>query len=395
LIAFEEAKALVTTHCHALSLIEIDLNNSIDAVLAEDVLSPIDFPSFPQSAMDGYAIRFSDFVADESLHVTGEVQAGSGFNPAYKDKSAVRIFTGAPVPADYDTVVMQEHCNRNGDELFISSPKLVRGMNVRAQGSEIKAGEQALQKGTLLTAGAIGFLIGLGITTVKVYSKPKVRIIVTGKELIQAGNPLAYGQIYESNGCTLLKALQHLHINDVEIAQVDDDPLLIKEQIQQAISNADLLLLSGGVSVGDYDFVSAALQQAGVDIIFHKVKQKPGKPVLFGKLNNCIVFGLPGNPSSVLTCFYEYVTIALQQMTGRSTPYYLSMQVMLKSGFQKPAGLTHFLKGIVVDNTVSILPAQESFRLSSFSIANCLVQVPSDTTDLKENDLVTIQLLPV
>ncbi len=394
MISVDEAKELVSRHSQPLASLLTPLSHCVNAVLAEDIFSPLHFPSYPQSAMDGYALRFDDMVPGQPLKTVGEVQAGSGSTPGFAANTAVRIFTGAPVPEGYDTVVMQEHTSRKDELLYIHSTSLSRGMNVRQKGSEIGEGDLALAKGTTLTAGAIGFLAGLGLTKVPVYKKPSIGILVTGKELHQPGTSLPFGKVYESNSVMLSAALQQMQFAPPEVCQVDDDPELTAREISNLLEKSDLLLITGGVSVGDYDYVAGALAKCGVATVFHKVKQKPGKPLLFGKKGRQLVFGLPGNPSSVLSCFYQYVSIALQNLCGRSSPFLLTMQQPLASDFSKAAGLTHFLKGISSGHSVTILPAQESFRLSSFAIANCLVQIPEEVSTLQAKDLVTIYILP-
>ena len=252
----------------------------------------------------------------------------------------------------------------------------------------------ALAKNTILSPGAIGFLAGIGITEVPVFPKPTVGIIITGNELQQPGKPLLFGQVYESNSQTLTAALQQLHINDVKTFWAADDLVIVKDVLQTALNQCDIVLLTGGVSVGDYDFVVEAARQCEVEMIFHKIKQRPGKPLYFGKIVNQLVFGLPGNPSSVLTCFYQYVLPAVQQLSNFLPSGLKVLQVPINKNFTKAAGLTHFLKGYYDGEKVAILDAQESYRLSSFARANCLVKINEDITHCFEGEKVEIHLLP-
>ena len=392
MISVAEAKDLIRTHTKALSPAMLPLEEAAGSILGEDILAPNDFPPFRQSAMDGYAFSFDGW-NNEPLKIAGEVQAGATVDIPAGKKQAVRTFTGAPLPQSVDTVVMQEKVYVENGMLQILDTELKMGGNVRQQGSEIKNNAMALQAGTYISAGAAGFIAGLGISQVKAIPKPSISIIVTGKELQKPGEPLRYGQVYESNSFALTAGLQQLGIFKVHTQWVDDDLEILTKVIQNELLTADLLLLTGGVSVGDYDFVTKALEQSGVEVIFHKVKQKPGKPLLFGKKGEKIVFGLPGNPSSVLTCFYEYVLLAIQQMQRLEQPFVKSVQLALGSDYHKNIGLTHFLKGLLLNNEVTPLGAQESYRMKSFAMANCLVVLEENKSEFKKGEMVEVHLL--
>ncbi len=393
LISVKSAKALVTQHCKPLTAKQMPLANALNTVLSADVFSSMDMPGFNQSAMDGYAICFADYEVNKTIKIFGESYAGSNKLLPLQKNTAVRIFTGAPVPAGADTVVMQEHTKKNGDELTIESPNLFCGLNVRKQGSEINNGALALEAGTLLTPGAIGFLAGLGFTTVPVHGFPKITIIATGKELVTPGNPLLPGQVYESNSLTLKTALQQLQITNVKLHWVDDDVDALVIAVQKALSDSDLILLTGGVSVGDYDYVIPALKACDVTTIFHKVKQRPGKPLFFGKKDEQVIFGLPGNPSSVLSCYYQYVLLAVQKIMNRNDVFIKTIELPIEQPYTKAPGLTHFLKGSYNNEKAKHLTAQESFRLSSFALANCLIEIPEDTEVVESGQLVTVHVL--
>ena len=252
---------------------------------------------------------------------------------------------------------------------------------------------KALSQGHSLNAASIGFLAGMGISSVKVYPKPRVAIIVTGNELQVPGKPLEYGQVYDSNSLALKACFSQLHINDVDIFTCGDDMFKLQSILEKALQTADLILMTGGVSVGDYDFTLDAFESCGVKQVFHKIKQKPGKPMLFGTKDERAVFGLPGNPASVLTCFYEYVIPAIGRMM-HSPKSIESKQVPLEHDHQKPAGLTHFLKGLYNGQTVSLKTGQESYKLSSFASANCLAVFPEGETIFSKGQLIDIHLLP-
>lgn len=393
MITVDEAKKIIQEQVVLLNPLQVALTQAAKLVLADDVYAGIDIPAFDQSSMDGYAFSFSGWQTFTTLQITGEIPAGSNQTNSYSPDQAVRIFTGAAVPGGTDTVVMQEKANIENGRLVIEDEKLKQGGNVRPKGSEIKAGDLALPKGCNLTPAAIGFLAGIGITKVNVYPKPAVSIIVTGKELQQPGNPLLHGQVYESNSYTITAALQQLNISNVKIFWADDDLDILKNVLQDAMKESDVILLTGGISVGDYDFVLEATTQCGVTKLFHRIKQRPGKPLYFGKKDHQLIFGLPGNPSSVLTCFYEYVIPALQFMSHQNTGL-KKMMVPLAKTIEKPAGLTHFLKGFFDGEKAMPLDAQESYRLSSFARANCLIKIGEDTTHCTEGEIVEIHLLP-
>lgn len=394
MISVSEAKNIITTNCKKLSPITIPLKHAAGLVLAQDVFATEDIPSFNQSAMDGYAFCFSEWKNNNTLNINGEVQAGSVKNIIAEKNQAVRIFTGAAIPENTDTVVMQEKVTATNNLLTIHDELLKPGSNVRLKGSEIKKGALVLIKGSKLSPAAIGFLASIGIKEVSVYPFPKIKIVITGNELIQPGETLQHGQVYESNSFTLKAALQQMHINNVSMVFAKDDAAALKQILATALTDCDLLLITGGVSVGDYDFVAAALKECGVTKLFHKIKQKPGKPLYAGITKDQMVFGLPGNPSSVLTCFYEYVVTAIEQMMHAETSIIQKKILPFEGVYQKKAGLTHFLKAHCNDLKVSLLDAQESYRLSSFATANCLLCLSETETTFQTGDMLEVHVLP-
>jgi molybdopterin molybdotransferase len=231
------------------------------------------------------------------------------------------------------------------------------------------------------------------VTQVLVYPKPAVSIIVTGDELREPGEPLRYGQVYESNSYVLKAVLAQWHIAGVTVLRAEDSLEVLTEVLGEALKKSDLVFLTGGISVGDYDFVLQATINNGVQQLFHKIRQRPAKPLFFGKKGNRYIFGLPGNPASGLTAFYEYVAPALSLMSRH--PERMSViKAPLAGDFQKAAGLTHFLKGFYDGQTVTILGGQESFRLSSFARANCLIQIDEAATQCAAGEMVEVHLLP-
>ena len=393
MISVTDGKKIISENVSSLEPVILPLQDVAGLILAEDVYASMDIPSFPQSSMDGYAFSFEGWKKHKKLKIAGEVAAGSDEIFTLNPTNTVRIFTGAAIPAGADTVIMQEKVKIENGELRIEDEALQQGTSVRLKGSEIKAGELALGKESVLSPAAIGFLAGIGITEIRVYRNPSISIIITGNELQQPGQSLQHGQVYESNSFALKAVLQHLQINDIKILYATDKPEVVTGTLKKALEQADVVLLTGGISVGDYDFVLLAATECGVEKLFHKIKQRPGKPLYFGKKGSKLVFGLPGNPSSVLTCFYQYVVPALEKLSKRKIGLQ-TLHVPLERSFKKAAGLTHFLKGFYNGKTAVPLDAQESFRLSSFAKANCLICVDEDTTALKEGELVDVYLLP-
>lgn len=399
MISVIEAKQIIRESISAAIPARVPLQQAGGKVLAENVYAVRDIPAFPQSSMDGYAFLFSEWKAQKKLLIEGEIAAGVNERNSLEAGKTARIFTGAPVPEGADTVVMQEKIKVNpapgsARELIIEDELLKQGTNVRPVGSEIKAGELALAKESFLSPAAIGFLAGIGIVEVNVYLDPVISIIVTGKELQQPGKSLQYGQVYESNSFMLKAALEQLNIANVKITWADDNLETLKAILADALLQSNMVLLTGGISAGDYDFVLQAATECGVQKLFHEVKQRPGKPLYFGMTESQPVFGLPGNPSSVLTCFYEYVIPALEKISHKERGI-KTIQAPLAKTFRKAAGLTHFLKGYYDGNTALHLDAQESYRLSSFATANCLIQIDEEVTECKEGEIVEIRLLPI
>ena len=390
MINVEEARNIITAKTSRMSPVKKRLTESAGLVLAENVFAFTDIPAFRQSSMDGYAIMFAD--KDLSLQVSGTMMAGSSSNLTLARGNAARIFTGAPLPDGADTVVMQEKVKREGDQIRIEDADLAQGKNVRNKGAEIKSGALAMQAGHLLTPAAIGFLSGIGIAEVLVYPLPSISIIITGNEIQEPGLPLQFGQVYDANSFQLKAALQSEGINDIKVWKVIDDPGELKNTLQKALESSQMVLLTGGVSVGDYDYVIEASEACGITRHFHKIKQKPGKPLFFGAKAEQPVFGLPGNPSSVLSCFYLYVMPCLAILSGRVNRVHKTVSV-LAAGYSKPKGLTCFLKGNMEDGQVTPLGAQESFRLSSFARANCLIELEEEREIYEAGETVTIHLL--
>ncbi|HEA30889.1 MAG TPA: molybdopterin molybdenumtransferase MoeA [Leeuwenhoekiella sp.] len=374
MITVEDALRRIDEHTALGSKIEISLAEAYGYILAENVLAPISMPPFRQSSMDGYALQWSE---NKAYTVVGEVQAGIARNSALQRGEAVRIFTGARVPDDADTVIIQEHTTREAAVLNIDKMPPLKA-NIRPKGEQVQTGDLVLEEGTVLNEAAIGFLAGLGFHTVPVFEPPKVGILVTGNELQQPGQPLREGQIYESNSITLQMALKCAGIPEVSLERVGDDLGETVNAVKKLLQNCDLLLISGGISVGDYDFVQEALEKNEVHEVFYKINQKPGKPLWFGTQGKKKVFALPGNPASSLTCFYVYVWPALRKIRGVKTYKTKEKTAKLETPIKNPFGKVLFLKATVSDGEARQLGAQASSMLKSFAICNALLIVPAD-----------------
>jgi molybdopterin molybdotransferase len=394
MISVIEAKDIVRNSTRRLPIFSQGLDQAMNHVLADDVHAPSDIPGFDQSSVDGYAFRIEDWINHKTLVVGTELPAGHNQVRVLGHREANRIFTGAALPMGADTVIMQEKAIVENGELNLLDPGIQKGNAVRQKGSEIAAGELALPKDSLLSPAAIGFLAGMGLKEVPVFARPRVSIIVTGAELLEPGQSPIFGQVFESNSYILRAALGQLHIDVIQSIRVADEIGSLQSALEDALAKSDMVLTTGGASVGDYDFLAKAASGCGIIPLFHFVRQRPGKPLYLGKRENRMVFGLPGNPGSVLTCFYEYVIPALEEMTGQKK-IIGTRWLPLAKPWQKNAGLTHFLKARYDDGQVTPLDAQDSYRLHSFARANCLVCLEEEASSYSKGDLVEVHILPV
>ncbi len=393
MISVSEAKELIKKSINPIPARYLPIPDTTGCILVENVYSHYDAPAFRQSSMDGYAFIYDDLINNTEIKVIDAVAAGDTRSVALSSGMAARIFTGAPVPDGADTVVMQEKVKINNTVLTIEDHQINKGTNVREKGAELKQGSMVIEKGKEIKTRTIGFLAGLGIAQVKVHPAPSIAVIITGNELQAPGTPLEHGKVYESNSFTLTAVLKSLGIENVLIFYALDNLDEVTKKIGEALEQVDMLLLTGGVSVGDYDFVVQAATKNGVNQLFHKIAQKPGKPVFLGMKEDKVILGLPGNPGSVLTCFYEYAELIISRLMHKPSAI-LYKTALLNQNYKINRSLTHFLKGYVNGNGVEILDAQESFRLKSFAEANCLIVLPPGKEQYYAGDEVEIHLLP-
>ncbi len=408
MITYEEAKKLIEKAAKSLPVQEILLEDSLGCVVAEDIISPISLPSFDNSAMDGYAFKSSDTVKARPgkpvyLRIVctikaGQPNTGTGIPApgAASGMTAYKIMTGALMPKGADTVIPQEIAlAKNGFLVFNNF--FGRGRNVRYEGEELKKGQQVLAKGAAINPGTIGFLASLGKSRVRVFGKPRVSLVATGSELVEPGRPLSPGKIYDSNSFMIAAALSKMAIQPALVKTVPDKPKVLRGVIAGALQKSDILILMGGVSTGDYDYVKPLLQELGVSEIFWKVSQKPGKPVYFGKKNSTLVFGLPGNPASVFVCFYEYVYPALRRMMGFANSGLPSAMLPLQNRVRADQSKLLFLKGKVAvtkkGRRVIPLPHQGSHMLSSLCDTDGFILIPPRKTVFQTGERVPVHLL--
>ncbi len=396
MVTVKQAKDLLIKNINSLEPISKNLLEAVGYVMEEDIFSPIDLPPFTCSAMDGYAIRSSDVQGKLpiKLKIKGEIKAGDFKNITVGEGYAFKIFTGAPIPFGTDYVVMQEYTQQEDDFVLIKK-NFSKYENIRWKGEEIRKGQKVLSRGTVLNPVVIGFLAIMGIDKVKVIRKPNAYLIVTGSELVIPGTPLKLGKVYDSNSFSIYSALKDMGIERISMVRRGDDFRAIHKAFEKAIAGSDVIIFSGGVSVGKYDFVRELFEKVGVETIFYKVEQKPGKPIYFGRYKGKIIFGLPGNPVSSLVCFYGYVYPAIRKMMGLYPIFLEEKTLSLLKEIRNKGGKVNFLRGMFYSNTVMPLKYQSSHMLSSFAKSNCLIVVPRNRKLLKKGEKVKVQILPM
>ena len=390
MVSIEEAKIKIQEHVSMMDAEEISIGEALNRVLAKDIQSPLNLPSFRQSAMDGFAVMRADLEQGRRhFKVVSETQAGLTSEKILSSGQAIRIFTGAVVPTNADIVVIQEHTKFEEDDLEIVEYSSMNNSNIRSSGEQIKKGESALEKGHIIHPATIGFLASMGIGHVMVYRKPKITIITTGNELKEIGQELGLGEIYESNSRMLKSSLLNSSYSDVKEKRINDDYEKSVSQIKEALNETDVLILSGGISVGKYDFVKRALEENGVKEVFYKIKQKPGKPMYFGLKGEKLIFALPGNPASLLVCYYIYVLAALNQMSGKNVPNEVQIKKLVSEYIFK-GDRPQFLKAKSYGTKVQLLEGQSSFILKSFAEADALVYIHGENRTLHKGSEVEV-----
>jgi len=374
----------------------LPIRSALNRVLAEAIISPIDVPSHANSAMDGYAIASSDLATDRpvELNLVGTAWAGKPFTEKVQTGQAVRIMTGALLPSGTDTVIIQEHVERVNDRIRFNGDYRP-GQNVRLAGEDLGRGKPVLAAGKTLLPPDLGLLASLGIGEVSVTRPLRVAFFSSGDELRSIGDSLEPGQIYDSNRYTLYGMLKRLAVDIIDMGVVPDDPDAIHQALLSASRHADAVITSGGVSVGEADYIKAILQQLGT-VSFWKIAMKPGRPLAYGKINDTPFFGLPGNPVSVMVTFYQFVQPALQRIMGQLATEPVRFQARSESTIRKRPGRTEFQRGILSSNAdgqlmVSTTGQQGSGILRSMSTANCFIILPEKSDTIGPGDLVEVE----
>ena len=396
----DKARALIARFLTPVTATErVHVRAALGRVLAQDVISPINVPAHDNSAMDGYALRFADLRADGevTLKIAGSSFAGKPFAGKLTAGEVVRIMTGAVMPPETDTIVMQEHVKVVDGTVIIGTGHRLN-QNLRCAGEDLTIGQIALKRGMPLRPAEIGLVSSIGIGEVTVYRKLRVAFFSTGDELVSIGSVPSEGQIFDSNRYTLHGMLTRLNCDVIDMGVVRDDPALIEAAFSEAAASADVVITSGGVSVGEADFVKDMLNKLG-EVLFWKIAMKPGRPLAYGKIGDAHFFGLPGNPVSVMVTFYQFVREALLKLAGHDPlPVLPTFKVPCTSPLKKAPGRTEFQRGILTQGasgnwSVRVTGEQGSGILRSMSESNCFIILPTDQGNVVSGALVEVQLM--
>jgi molybdopterin molybdotransferase len=378
---------------------QVNLRAALGRVLAKDVISPVNVPAHDNSAMDGYAVRYADLPpqGETTLTVVGSSFAGKPYIGEIKPTQCIRIMTGGVVPPQVDTIVMQEHVRAAEGRVTIGSGHR-KNQNLRRAGEDLACGGVALARGKLMTPADIGLVASLGFAEIAVFRKLRVAFFSTGDELVSIGAPLGEGEIYDSNRYTIYGMLQRLGVDCIDMGVVRDDPALIERAFQEAADIADVVITSGGVSVGEADFIKDLLNKLG-EVLFWKIAMKPGRPLAYGRIGRAHFFGLPGNPVSVMVTFYQFVRDALYVLMGRDpVPALPSLHAVCTSALKKAPGRTEFQRGILTRDadgawSVRVTGEQGSGILRSMSEANCFIILGTDQGNVAAGTTVEVQVM--
>lgn len=378
---------------------KVNIRAALGRVLAEDIVSPINVPSHVNSAMDGYAVRFKNLNAhgETILRMIGTTLAGKPFAGQVSDKQCVRIMTGAVLPEGADTVIMQEHANVDGQNIRFSGAHK-QGQNIRQAGEDLAIGQVVLKTGKHIRPAELGLIASLGIAEITVRRRLRVAFFSTGDELRSIGSQLEEGQIYDSNRYTIHGMLTRLGAEVLDMGVVKDDPASLERALSEAATTADVVITSGGVSVGEADYIKELLSRLG-EVVFWKIAMKPGRPLAYGKIGQAHFFGLPGNPVSVMVTFYQFVRDALLILMGRKQDIAMPvLKATCASALKKAPGRTEYQRGILSQDkngewTVRVTGEQGSGILRSMSQANCFIVLPDSQGNVASGSMVEVQLL--
>ncbi len=369
------------------------IENAYGRVLAEHIISPVNVPQYTNSAMDGYAIR-SDEVDRDSYQVVAEVMAGHAYAQPLEVGQAVKIMTGAPTPLNGNTVVMREQASQEGDKVTFNGAHIKAGQNVRQAGEDLTIGSDVFTAGTRLASPEMGMIASLGFGEANVFRKLKVAVFSTGDEVQAPGTEQKANSIYDSNRFTIMGMLEKLGCEILDFGILEDNEQLMIEALENASAQADVVMTSGGVSVGDADYIKLALDKLG-QIDFWRINMRPGRPLAFGQINDKPFFGLPGNPVAVMVSFINFVEPALRKMQGEQGWKPLKVNAIATENLRSRQGRTEFSRGIYeLDDTgrltVRTTGKQGSGILRSMSEANCLIEISPAIDTVKAGESVTI-----
>jgi molybdopterin molybdotransferase len=390
-LSVDEALARILARVRPLEPIAVDLLDALGTTLAEDVVADSDIPPFRNSAMDGYAVRGADVAtAPVRLRVTGDIAAGMAPDGSVAAGDAMRIMTGAPLPNGADTIVRVEDTD-NGATTVTITAATPPGTSVRAAGEDLRAGETVLVRGTVLRAAEIGVLATLGRGLVRVVPRPRVAVLSTGDELVELDAPLRPGQIRDANRYSLASAIRAMGATPVPLGIARDTADDLRRALRNAARVADVIVTSGGVSVGDHDHVKPVVDELG-SMDFWSIAIRPGRPLAFGEIDGTPIFGLPGNPVSALLGFELFVRPALLKMSGRRLLQRPRETATLDDTLDTPPGLRFFARGMYepATNTVRTTGPQGSGILRSMALANCFIEVPETVQHVDRGARVTV-----
>jgi molybdopterin molybdotransferase len=401
MFSFAEARQRVLERVEPIAEREqLAVKSTLGRILADDVRAPFDIPPLPNSARDGYALRGADLVSSGSVHlrVVVEVPAGQYCDTEIKTGEAARIFTGAPLPPGADTVVMQEHVQRHDDVVEVPAGVINAYDNVRPRGEDVETGAIVLQRGTFIRPQEMGLLASLGLSSVWVNERPRVAVISTGNEVVEAGEARGPAQIFDSNRYSLIGLLEMLGVEAVDVGIIRDERDALRRAFLSASQQAHAILTSGGVSVGAYDLVRDILDEIGV-IDFWRVKMRPGGPQAYGRIGPAYFFGLPGNPVSAMVVFLEIVRPALWRLMGRQDWQPTCFQARLQENIRKRPGLMEFQRGILSYTErgweVTSTGPQGSGILRSMVQGNCLIFLAEERGDYESGEEVWVEPFPI
>jgi molybdopterin molybdotransferase len=396
MISVEKALKTILVHFRPLGLEKINILDARGSVIGEDIVASRNIPSAANSAMDGYAVRFADIKnLPITLKIIEDIPAGKIARKKINQGEAARIMTGAVIPRGADTVIRQEDTQKDGKSVIIFTGAK-KGANIRLAGEDVRKNQLVIRKESVLRPAHIGMLAALGKASVNVYQKPRVAIMSTGDELVDIKTNPGPGKIVNSNSYSLAAQVLECGAIPIMLGITRDKKSDLEKRFNQAL-NADVIISSGGVSVGDFDFVKNVMGEIGNAMHFWQVAMRPGKPLAFGAIEGVPLFGLPGNPVSAMVSFEQFVRPSLLKMLGHKKIYRQTIQAVCTEGFEKKAGFRHFIRAVVRKENgryvATITGDQGSGILKSMVAANGLIVMGENQTTIKKGDAVKVQLL--